>query len=848
MPQRQATFKSTGRAPLSRRDCRALRLEVSPINNSRRNRCLAGCLGMALWSLGWGISWADDLDAGQAAALKKMSLEQLLAVPVQASGSLTPTPLQMTPVAITVITAEDIRLTPHRNLLDLIEVYVPGAEVMTHSDGMKLGMRGIISDRNMKFLLLVNGRNMNQTAHSGAAAELTNWDLTDIERVEIIRGPGSATYGPGAVAGVINIITKTAADVPRPEVTVKYTGGYDSKMAAFSYGLKQDRFEFTTHLSIAATDGLENTKAFSLQSPLSGGYGFLGTHAFPAGSASRNPPPEYFADFSGEPQYKAHFDLKFLDEWRLWARITSSGGNVDYRNSQAAYQQGLDASGRPVFSGLESYKQIQNREGTVQLENSHEVTSWFTLDSAFGWVSQDYERRNFAPLTYTTNTPVWIQQDLGNPGSVRNVVQNFAEDDLHAQLLARLQPQEDTKLVLGAEYLASHFGPGWGDNPQNFRMGESGKAGIPNILNGPNSYGINPPSVPTPIGTRVLNGLNPADAIFVGNGWWTQMYSLLGEVSFQQLSWFNVILSARMDKHDDTDYLFSPRLAIISELNKRNYLKFSLQQSVRMGTAEQMLVSHLRGQHNQPEQLRAIELAYDTLLTDHLHMSLTAFYNQLDVVGWNSAVSNTVTLGTQKDFGLEFETRYSTDNLTVGLNHSYVKLLDWKEAPHVTSTGVSFSDYGLIVKDSAGHSHTLMGTGNDLANWADNVTKVYVNYKFLKHLTFHTDARVYWGMDGSHAQFAMVRQAAAGTPDEALVDAAIADAERQGAFGIDFRTNASLTWDVRDNISVQVFVLNLINATGNKRYDYDTGTTALAPRVFFVEEPRTVGVMARVKF
>jgi len=94
---------------------------------------------------------------------------------VQASGTLAPLAQREAPVSVTGITAEDIRLTPHRNLLDLIEVYVPGAMVMTHSDGMKLGMRGIISDRNVKFLLLVNGRNINQTAHSGAAAELTNW-------------------------------------------------------------------------------------------------------------------------------------------------------------------------------------------------------------------------------------------------------------------------------------------------------------------------------------------------------------------------------------------------------------------------------------------------------------------------------------------------------------------------------------------------------------------------------------------------------------------------------------------------------------------------------------------------
>ncbi|MBI5395528.1 MAG: TonB-dependent receptor [Verrucomicrobia bacterium] len=743
---------------------------------------------------------------------------------------------------MTVITAEDIRLTPHRNLLDLIEVYVPGAMVMTHSDGMKLGMRGIISDRNVKFLLLVNGRNINQSGHSGAAAELTNWVLDDIERVEIIRGPGSVTYGPGAIAGVVNIITKTARQVQGTEVSVKYTDPYDSKSMAVNYGLRKENVEFFMHLSVAATDGVEDTRAFSLQSPLSSGYGFLGTRDFIGVNAL--PPPDYMRDFDHEPQYKAHFDLRLFEEWRLWARVTTSGGNVDYRNSEAPYQTGF-AGGVAQFTGAQSFAMIQTRDATVQLENNHEFTDFFRLETAVGVSSQDYERRNFRPLTYGPATAPFIQDQLGDPGSVRNVVQNFSEDQFFSRLLAHFDLTEKIKFVVGGEHLMTHYGPGWFEDGNDFRMGESGAPGIPNIISDLGSPAVNPVAmVPS------LNGLTPAQAIFVdSDGWTANTVSGLAELSFHDLQWgagpsFDVITAVRVDKHRDSGNLMAPRFAVVAKLDPRNTLKFSLQESVRMGTGEQLLVSHLNHEVNTPETIKGAELAYDSQLTDHLRFGAATYYYEMQVVGWTGSPDfHTAALGDLKHCGVEGELTYADDHLRVGLNHAFVKMLDWKLGEGVAGTGVSFSDYRRV----AG-GRVLDGTGNDLANYANNITKFYLNYRFLKNFTFHTDARVFWGMQGSEDQFKMVQRAAVGHPDQAAINAAINRMEDDNVFGIDFRTNVSLTYDWREWLSVTLFVQNLINVTGNRRYDYDTGTSALAPRVFYVEEPRTVGLMAKVRF
>jgi hypothetical protein len=177
-----------------------------------------------------------------------------------------------------------------------------------------------------------------------------------------------------------------------------------------------------------------------------------------------------------------------------------------------------------------------------------------------------------------------------------------------------------------------------------------------------------------------------------------------------------------------------------------------------------------------------------------------------------------------------------------------VKLLDWKLASGATQSGVSFADYGVTARDSANVAHLMSGSGNDLANWANNATKAWVNWRFWKGFTFHADARVFWGMDGAKDQLDMVQRAAAGSVDQAMVNTAIQDLRDRDVWGIDFRTNVSITYDLKDWWSVSVFCQNLIGYGNNKRYDYDTGTSTLAPRVFFVEEPRVIGVLSSLRF
>ncbi|MCY1020346.1 TonB-dependent receptor domain-containing protein [Pyxidicoccus sp. MSG2] len=127
------------------------------------------------------------------------------------------------PNATTVITAEDIRLSGATNLPDLLR-RVPGADVMSLGVGSaNVSLRGFNQRIANKVLVLVDGRTEYQDFLG-----LTLWSsipigLEEIERIEVIRGPGSALYGANAMLGVINIITQAPGSGPRARFSV--TGG-----------------------------------------------------------------------------------------------------------------------------------------------------------------------------------------------------------------------------------------------------------------------------------------------------------------------------------------------------------------------------------------------------------------------------------------------------------------------------------------------------------------------------------------------------------------------------------------------------------------------------------------------
>ena len=146
---------------------------------------------------------------GAQKSLLQLDLEDLAQIQTADTAStLIKTQKKLSPSIVTTITQEQIQESGARTLDELLEIYVPDVAYMYKVDGNQLGIGGIISDRNNKILLVINGRVMNIKGRDGGAISERFFPLLgDIKKVQVISGPGSVIYGPGAIAGVISITT-----------------------------------------------------------------------------------------------------------------------------------------------------------------------------------------------------------------------------------------------------------------------------------------------------------------------------------------------------------------------------------------------------------------------------------------------------------------------------------------------------------------------------------------------------------------------------------------------------------------------------------------------------------------
>lgn len=146
-----------------------------------------------------------------ATTLKNMNLEQLGEVEVT-TYSKAPTQLWNTPSAIYVITHEQILRSGATNIADALRL-APGVEVgRMSSDFWAVGIRGLQNNFSKSVLVLIDGRNVYTPLFAGVYWDVQDMPLDNIDRIEVIRGPGATMWGPNAANGVINIVTKNSAD------------------------------------------------------------------------------------------------------------------------------------------------------------------------------------------------------------------------------------------------------------------------------------------------------------------------------------------------------------------------------------------------------------------------------------------------------------------------------------------------------------------------------------------------------------------------------------------------------------------------------------------------------------
>ncbi len=189
-------------------------------------------LGIALF----GGYASSSLSATEPAnhGLADLSIQELMNIEVT-SASKKAQKLSEVPAAIFVITGEDIRRSGARNVPEALRM-APGVDVAAIGGGRyAVTIRGGNGRFANKLLVLVDGRSVYTPLFSGVVWEALGPVLEDIDRIEVIRGPGAVVWGANAVNGVINIISKHSTETQGVLVSGG-TGTEDHGFATLQYG------------------------------------------------------------------------------------------------------------------------------------------------------------------------------------------------------------------------------------------------------------------------------------------------------------------------------------------------------------------------------------------------------------------------------------------------------------------------------------------------------------------------------------------------------------------------------------------------------------------------------------
>jgi len=177
--------------------------------------------------------FAED-DISPKTDLSQMSIEDLMNIEVT-SVSKKAEKLEDSSAAVFVITSEDIRRIGATNIPEALRI-VPGLRVAKiNANKWVVACRGFSETYTNKLLVLIDGRSVYTPLFAGVYWDMQDTVMEDIERIEVIRGPGATMWGANAVSGVINIITKNS-DTTQGTYASQFTGSDVKGIGTIRYG------------------------------------------------------------------------------------------------------------------------------------------------------------------------------------------------------------------------------------------------------------------------------------------------------------------------------------------------------------------------------------------------------------------------------------------------------------------------------------------------------------------------------------------------------------------------------------------------------------------------------------
>ncbi|HEX2164557.1 MAG TPA: TonB-dependent receptor [Thermoanaerobaculia bacterium] len=378
--------------------------------------------------------------------LKELTLEQLLEVRVT---SLVKRPQRWVDAigAVSVITGDEIRRSGARSLPEALRL-APGLHVARFdSRTWAISARGLNITTSNKMLVLIDGRSVHTPLFSGVFWDVQAPMLEDVERIEVIRGPGATLWGANAVNGVINVITRGAAET-RGGLAVAGLGTEES-FGALRWGGEAEEGHYRVYGKLDRHGALVFADGTSATDPLTIGQGGFRWDSAAGGRDAWSVHGDLYRGEIGHP-VREDSDVDGGNLFGRWRRELAGGSRLELRGF-------YDHTFRRVPGQFEEDRNTWDLELQHDLERGRHEVVW---GGGFRWSEDDVVNSPVVAFLPDSETAwvanLFVQDEIALAPGWRMVVGTKVEEhstmDLEVMPTLRLawQPRENAMLWGGA--------------------------------------------------------------------------------------------------------------------------------------------------------------------------------------------------------------------------------------------------------------------------------------------------------------------------------------------------------------------------------------------------------------
>ena len=702
----------------------------------------------------------DEMNEG---ILDELSLGDILSIKLS-TGSFLELDMSKSPLSMTIITEDMVKTSGARHMSELLEIYVPGFQYMFNKwNGTLWGLRGVANDRNNKIIYLVNGHKMNTQARDGFQSEVVLGLMKDIERVEVLRGPAGLVYGSGAIAGIINVVTKKPEE-NKTQVSASFGTTNAQEVEANIYATPGDEYKVAVSAGYRRSDGLN-----AHQSRI---YG-AGSWPFPANDKDGVSSDGNYGSTDGNWKVAGELGIK---NFGFYFRATRQKENAGGWFIQDPWPEIMDnpnstfeprtVDGEMVnhenYGGTESWRcnrrQYLSDNIMSELSYDHQLgvneiklktgidrnTTRIGTESRTGYESDYYSNRNgavdetFGEFRWTTNamfllkTVPWLQAAAGV---------EYRWDHMGNDMYGKNEKGGNEKhpIITETDYnTVSFFAEGFADVNEYIGVHLGGRIDLH---------------------TRA-NMANPKVAL-IARPWDGHSFKLIYQTSSNNGS---------ADNYEYNRWHYDDNGNVKTELSfERQY--------TRPDTTSDILPSFppLSTLHElKPEKTRSVELTYTGSLGDHITLLPSVAYGHVsDLFGWSQTLFRVVNVGKYGYLNVDLDGKFTSKYVNFGINHTFQKPIkteinkqeelfiqskvskgadgwydstlesngQWRYYPVASET--EFDTIPInIVKDA------ITADGKYFLNLNTNLTKLYLTIMPFEWMAVHTNLRLFWGLWG----------------------------------------------------------------------------------------------------